>query len=799
MYLFINGTNRTTNLLHNSLDISDELQERVDTCSFLLVGINPSYYDDVKVFEGFPILSASSTSVTLDFEYSLCLQNNLFRVGDIVTIAIGESDEETGEVLTIVSDSGNTKLTFATFANTPSVWELAGRKKFAWNIIDIKDKNNAILENIEFEVTALDYTRIFDKRLINDTYRNRDGRYIVNDFCNVTVNPNLVLDQFDYATTAALRVKWIESGDGGNPTLDTTDERETTWAGNFMWTFSSWTATFSNAITSIDISSFIWADTGSPTKWRIGFWYKATDYSKITNFVLRVGSDSSNYIAFTVTPTENEWVYFDEEFTEWVKTGTPNWEAVDYLAIVITETADSSLKIDGIRVLENSFFRHYPYVQTSTVFDDFRINRVKPTEVMQRIADNLAWYWFIDYDKHIHLFEKTTTVAPISVTEDSNNFRDLQITYDTSRLINRQVVRWAEETSTEVYSQVVEGDGVVREWIMKNKFKGLSVKFDDGSSTDTAEAGTNTTTINATGHGLEIGDYIVNRTRSNAVRRVLTTPSLDSFTVEAVTGQTNWDTFSLFVAKLVGVEGINQEAWYDYMSNYNEKSIRNADSEPTIKEGEFLLFSYNEVIPILVQRTNNVSVTNMRNVLWYTDWLFEWQPIIDRTLTSRTEALKTAEAVLLKYSNVIITAEFSTNQEWLESGQLIRIKDTTSSERNINQDFLIQSVKMKQVAWGENIYQVKCSSLLYGMLELLQQILASGRKIKVDEDEIINNIDDMYETIIILETLVNDVDGDHHIEIFIIEDQITNDVIEPPFQWWPWGSPQLRWNMWAWW
>jgi hypothetical protein len=90
---------------------------------------------------------------------------------------------------------------------------------------------------------------------------------------------------------------------------------------------------------------------------------------------------------------------------------------------------------------------------------------------------------------------------------------------------------------------------------------------------------------------------------------------------------------------------------------------------------------------------------------------------------------------------------------------------------------------MKQVAWGENIYQVKCSSLLYGMLELLQQILASGRKIKVDEDEIINNIDDMYETIIILETLVNDVDGDHHIEIFIIEDQITNDVIEPPFQW----------------
>lgn len=85
-----------------------------------------------------------------------------------------------------------------------------------------------MLTNIEFEVTALDYTRIFDKRLINDTYKNKDGRYIINDFCNVTVNPNQTLDQFDYATTAALRTAWIESGDGGNPTLDTSDYRETT-------------------------------------------------------------------------------------------------------------------------------------------------------------------------------------------------------------------------------------------------------------------------------------------------------------------------------------------------------------------------------------------------------------------------------------------------------------------------------------------------------------------------------------------------------------------------------------------
>lgn len=238
------------------------------------------------------------------------------------------------------------------------------------------------------------------------------------------------------------------------------------------------------------------------------------------------------------------------------KVGTPVWTAVDYAAIVVTETGTSSIKIGGIRILEDIFFRHYPYVATSITLDDFRINRTKPTETMQRLADSLAWYWFVDYDKYIHLFPNTTIQAPIQITETSNNFKDLKINYDTARLINRQVVRGAEETSDTFYSEVREGNGIQREWLMKNLFKNLSVKLDDNTSTDTAEASTNTTTINATAHGLSVGDYITNRTRSNAVREVLTVPTADQFTVAAVTGQTSGDSFSKFVSKVVGVEGI---------------------------------------------------------------------------------------------------------------------------------------------------------------------------------------------------------------------------------------------------
>lgn len=66
-------------------------------------------------------------------------------------------------------------------------------------------------------------------------------------------------------------------------------------------------------------------------------------------------------------------------------------------------------------------------------------------------------------------------------------------------------------------------------------------------ATDTTEASTTTTTVNATAHGLVAEDMIVNTTRrgldaERGSRRVLTA-STDSFTVDAITGQTSGDSF----------------------------------------------------------------------------------------------------------------------------------------------------------------------------------------------------------------------------------------------------------------
>ena len=65
------------------------------------------------------------------------------------------------------------------------------------------------------------------------------------------------------------------------------------------------------------------------------------------------------------------------------------------------------------------------------------------------------------------------------------------------------------------------------------------------STTEAAEAGTTTTNITITGHGLVTGDLIVNATRSDAAR-IVTYVDDDNVTVAAVTDQTGTDDIELY-------------------------------------------------------------------------------------------------------------------------------------------------------------------------------------------------------------------------------------------------------------
>lgn len=784
MFVTINGTDRSEFAIKNSIQIREEMQERVNACDISFVdNTHISYFNDVQVHDGCLVVSLVGAVLTVDTDFT---HNGLFRAGTVLVLGINETTQEEVTVLTQV---GTAITLTASPASAHAAGEKVGVLKFAGTINDIRDSNVGSLKNLQWDVTCLDYTKIFDKSLINDSYTSKDARYIINDFCNVTVNKNECLDQMDYTSDVAIQTEWLVSADGTSVSIDTANPYESTAWGVLPWVYALGTAMFDASPTTVNLQSFVGVASGTPTKGYLGFWYRCADYTKVTNFKVRVGSSSSDYLEFTVVPTSNTATFADLRFIDATKTGTPVWTATDYIAVVVTETASSSIAFAGFRVLEDQHFKHYPHVQTSTVFDNFNIPRVKPTEVMQRIADELDWYWDIDYKRNILLFPQDTTLSPFNLDATSNNFDNLSITYDTSRLLNKQVVKGGEETSTSTYYQVSPGDGVTKEWLMKSKFKNLVVEVEDATHTHAAEAGTNATNIKITGHGQQTGDYIVNRSKSNALRQIVRVDD-DNMTVASVTGQAAGNTIGFFDHHTVGVEGLDSEASFDFMSNYNEKSVRMTANHAQLVVGDFIAFSYNEVVPILAQRTDNASVTAMMSVLGYTDGVFEGQPIVDTSIKSRSEALGVANAMIRKYSNMVLTATFTTDQEGLRPGQYINITDTTSSNRHIDQSFLILQTTQSQAADGLNTYQVTASSLLYGVFELLQQILKQHRKINVAEDAIVENVNDIYETIDVSDSASSTKTGELQTETQTITDSVATILFTPPYHYEPNGTPE---------
>jgi len=681
---------------------------------------------------------------------------------------------------------------------------LVGKKIFAGTISSLSKENPKLLTDVEFDIGATDYTKIFDRKLVNDSWEDVDARYVINDFCNSTINYNKLIDSFEYADNAAIQAVWAESGDGNNPTTDSSDYQETIYAGDFSYTFNTGAGSWLNTTSLGDYSDFVGVSSGLPTKGWLGFWMKCTDSTTFGRFLISIGSAAGARCVYDFiidSDNDGEWVYYIIDLRKPdAIAGTPDWTAIDYVQLALQEiTSSSSFTIDGMRILADGYFAHYPYIETSSEFDDIRSSFLKPTVFLDKIADTLGKYWYIDYDKNIRLFDRETNVAPFTITSTSDNFEDLTVDIDTSQLKNRQVVRGGTKTSDSYYKQVVEGDGASREWLMKSLFSGLTIYMDNNTSTDTCEAGTTTTNVTATTHGLVTGDYIVNRTRSNAVRQI-TLVDPDNFTVETVTAQTNGDTFSKFATnKTVGVEFLVDETTVDYVSNYNEKSIRATDATATLVTSEFLLFSYYEIIPIRVSVQDNASIATMK-ALTGGDGVYDGAVITDESLDSTQACRDRAQAEIDAYSNALVEIDFDTNYEGLESGQIISVTD---SGKGINDNYVIQKVKIK---YNDGMdfpdFSVTCASSLFGLIEYFQQLSISLSERLIDEDETVDLITGENVTITLSEvnTIVpaESASESPTITITATSDTVTErDVTTDPYVWQP-DASDSRWNLAQW-
>jgi len=128
MEVFINSTNRTGDIIRNSIVINDELQEKANTMSFSVAGSKPSYYQNVEVYESFKILSVTGTQLKIDYDYNTNVEVQNFRVGDELIIDIQESGELKKTITAIGSDNGKTIFTLSPSGSDGTVGKLAGKR-----------------------------------------------------------------------------------------------------------------------------------------------------------------------------------------------------------------------------------------------------------------------------------------------------------------------------------------------------------------------------------------------------------------------------------------------------------------------------------------------------------------------------------------------------------------------------------------------------------------------------------------------------------------------------------------------
>ena len=732
LYYYIAGADRSADIKRDSLRIKNQIQQRVDTFSFdVFSGSAPTEWEDVKIYRGTTIAGFSGTTVTLDPYYQTGV--SFFYAGQKLKIRIGDSDEEEVEVSSYDEAALTIELVTAP-SGTVSVGDKIGEVIFGGTMLTPTTVNVDIAENVEYECEGTDYTKIFDKSLVSDTWEDVDSRYIINSVCNSTVNYNQTIDVVDYDDNTAIQAEYAEGGDGNNPTIDSTDYLEGNASGVFGWTNSSGTAYWEATPASLDISDLVGVSSGNPTEGFMMAWGMADDFTNITAVKLRIGSDSSNYAELTFTAlTGNVFQYMKAKFTDATITGTPDWTSVDYTRLIIEQTGTGSLRLNGLRVNHDSSFTLFN-VQSTPDIDDYRAPRTKPASLMQTLSKTWEYIWFIDYDRDIH-FKALEDIADVHWDADNNNVLKLKTSVDASKVGNRIQIEGGEEISQSTYAEVKPGDDAAREWLMKGKFSNLTISIDTNSTTDTAGAGTNTTNVEITAHGLSTGDHIVNRTRG--VVREVTVVDVDNVTVESVTSQTSGDTISFFAtSKTIGVEGLDDESFYDYMANSNEKSVRATESESTLTSSDYIRFAYNERVPIQLQYHDTASSDALK-AMGIGDGIIDLDPIIDQNIDSKAVAIAVAAAKVGEFSNSIIDGSYRTERHGVQAGRKQRVID---SNRSFNAEYVIQTVSIRQRGgeFSDNFeFAVKFGTTLYGWIEFMQKLLSVKDRVAVNPDAIV--------------------------------------------------------------
>lgn len=163
--------------------------------------------------------------------------------------------------------------------------------------------------------------------------------------------------------------------------------------------------------------------------------------------------------------------------------------AVDYsrklIDTVFTETYENDTIEDIIDDINTNYLSGFTVnnVVCNVSIDKIVFNQVSVFDAIRKLADLVAYHWYVDPNKDIHFFSKFTNSAPFSITDDNGKYipKSLKYKVDGSEIVNHIIVRGGEYDANSQTDVITVSGNDSKSFILPQKMSNLQVELDTGA------------------------------------------------------------------------------------------------------------------------------------------------------------------------------------------------------------------------------------------------------------------------------------------------------------------------------
>lgn len=381
----------------------------------------------------------------------------------------------------------------------------------------------------------------------------------------------------------------------------------------------------------------------------------------------------------------------------------------------------------------------FSYLTASSCFDE-----------LSRIS---GYTWYIDYDKDLHFHQRETNTAPYELDDAGTNHEDFKVRKTRVNYYNKLFLRGGKEI-TDTQTERWFGDQETQTFVTKFPLAEVpsSVKEYTFSANDTAEAGTTTTNITMTGHGLVTGDLIINVTRGSVSREV-TKVDNDNVTVTAIASQTTGDSIQKYTgsSKTIGIRAI--DTGKDWYWNKESNEITQDITGTKLLTTQILEAQYKGLFQIIIEDEQTSAIAERKSVEGGTG-IYE-NVEVDASIDTSSLGEEKTNALLRKHGSIPERIIFTTTKDGFRSGQLVT---ATITKHNISGTYLIENVILKDFGASDETlqYQVTAASgeSFGGWIKFYQMLLEKTQEFVIRDNEVLVKLRSISDTMNMTDALV---------------------------------------------